>query len=385
MHEKRVTVYVLKPKDRATLQLQWVDPDTGTRKTRSAGTADEKEAEKARADLEYELNNGKYQEVSRMTWERFRELFEQEYVAGKRLNTCKNYDAMFNAFEKACNPRMLRGITERTISAFAAALRKMPGRARGSAGQAPNTIKQRLQLLHKALGWAAQQKLIPEVPRFPAVKVPRKRPQPIPAESFERLLAGAPDANMRAFLLAGWLGGLRLGEAIALEWSENPHSPYLAPERSRIVFPAEFVKANEDQWVPLDPALWQAIQAMPRHGRKVFHFAAKDGHPIKQNGIGDRVIRLAKRVGVRLTMHSLRKGFGCRYAGKVPAQVLQKLMRHSNIAMTMAYYANVDEAVMAAVFGDKPNGLPNTAGKASTAAEESRAVSIDTTMHYTDS
>ena len=36
MTEKRDTVYVLRPKDRPTLQLQWVDPDTGGRRTRSA-------------------------------------------------------------------------------------------------------------------------------------------------------------------------------------------------------------------------------------------------------------------------------------------------------------------------------------------------------------
>ena len=86
MPERRVTVYVLAPKDRGTLQLQWVDPDTGARKTKSAGTADPAAAEQARADLEYELNHGRYQEASRMTWERFRELFEEEYVAGRRDN-----------------------------------------------------------------------------------------------------------------------------------------------------------------------------------------------------------------------------------------------------------------------------------------------------------
>src|SRR5437764_644751 len=40
-------------------------------------------------------------------------------------------------------------------------------------------------------------------------------------------------------------------------------------------------------------------------------------------------------------------------AGKVPAQVLQRLMRHSNISLTMAYYANVDDAAMEAVLGGK--------------------------------
>ena len=58
-------------------------------------------------------------------------------------------------------------------------------------------------------------------------------------------------------------------------------------------------------------------------------------------------------------MRSLRRGFGCRYAGKVPAQVLQKLMRHASIKTTMDYYANVDEAAMRAVLGDQRNSSRN--------------------------
>ncbi len=60
MPDKRITVYLLQPKDRPTLQLQWVDPDTGRRKSESAGTTDPKEAEEKRKDREYELNHGRY-------------------------------------------------------------------------------------------------------------------------------------------------------------------------------------------------------------------------------------------------------------------------------------------------------------------------------------
>jgi hypothetical protein len=75
---------------------------------------------------------------------------------------------------------------------------------------------------------------------------------------------------------------------------------------------------------------------------------------------------------VRLTMHTLRKGFGCRYAGRVPAQVLQKLMRHRNIKTTMDYYANVDAAVEEAVLGppaDRRNSSRNSGGQAGPPAE----------------
>jgi hypothetical protein len=134
MLERRVTVWVQRFKDRPHLMLQWNDPETGRRKSRSAGTADEGEAERARADLEYELNHGHYREASRMSWERFRELFEQEYVAPTRQNTRRNFTATLDAFEEVCAPKRLSAVCERTISRFAAGLRRTPGRARGSTG-----------------------------------------------------------------------------------------------------------------------------------------------------------------------------------------------------------------------------------------------------------
>jgi integrase len=73
--------------------------------------------------------------------------------------------------------------------------------------------------------------------------------------------------------------------------------------------------------------------------------------------VSQRVRDLARKAGVRLTMKALRRGFGCRYAGKVAAHVLQRLMQHANIKTTMDYYANIDDAVEAAVLGDQRNSL----------------------------
>jgi integrase len=358
MAEKRVTVWVQKFKDRPALVLQWMDPDNPTRrKSKSAKTADPKEAEKARADLEYELNHGRYQEASRMTWERFRELFEAEYVAGRRRKTQQNYRNTLNLFEQLCRPGRLRSINERTVSGFVAEMRNLP--TRGRTGMMPSTIKVHRQFLRAALGWAVEQKMMTECPKFPKVTVPKKKPQPIPSESFEKLVEKAPDAQMRAYLLCGWLAGLRLSEAYHLERGPTPEAPYLDLAHDRIVLPAEFAKSDEDQWVPLDPVLREALEALPRRGRKVFHFTDRAGAPIDVPAVSVRVTCLAKLAGVKLTMHSLRKGFGCRYAGKVPAQVLQRLMRHGNIKTTMDYYANVDAAVEEAVLGSKRNSSRN--------------------------
>jgi hypothetical protein len=49
------------------------------------------------------------------------------------------------------------------------------------------------------------------------------------------------------------------------------------------------------------------------------------------------------------------------HAGEVPAQVLQRLMRHADIKATMDYYANVvDDAAGDAVRGPQGNRSRNT-------------------------
>jgi integrase len=301
-----------------------------------------------------------------------RELFQDQYVAALREETQKVYRNVLNLFERLCNPKKLRSITEQTVSVFAAALRKEPGN--GGEKMQPSTIRVRLQFLHTALQWAADQGLLLKCPKFPSVKVPKKKPQPVATEVFERLVEKAPDANMRAFLLTGWLAGLRLGEALELEWQETDRAPYLDFARRRIILPAEFVKAVEDQWLPLDPQLALVLQALPRQGPKVFRFVSqRSGGPLSRTALSCRISAVAKLAGVKLTMKTLRKGFGCRYAGKVPAQVLQKLMRHSNITITMDYYANVDQAVEEAVLGPpcntSRNSPPNENGLRATAGD----------------
>jgi integrase len=347
--------------DRDTLMLQWHDPETGKRKSRSAGTCNPIGAEKKRADLEYELNHGLYLEPSRMTWEKFRQLFEDEYVAGLRPDTRRLHRVTLDLFGELCSPGRLQSVNERTLSAFVAGMRRR--KVKGREGMAPSTMAVHVEFLHTALSWAAGQKLIPYVPQFPAVRVPKKDPQPVAAEAFERLLAKAPDANMRTYLLCGWLAGLRLGEAFRLEWEPTDAAPYVDLAGDRIVLPAEQVKGVRDQWVQLDPELRAALLALPRHGKRVFRFTDTrkgKGVFLTLSGVRDRVTRMARKAGVRLTMKSLRRGFGCRYAARVPAQVLQKLMRHANIRTTLDYYANVDEAAKEAILGAGRNTTRNT-------------------------
>jgi integrase len=196
---------------------------------------------------------------------------------------------------------------------------------------------------------------LPELLAFPDVKVPRMKLQLIPAESFEKLLAKAPDDLWRAYLLCGRWAGLRLSEARELRWEPSEEWPWIDFEHNRFVLPAVFAKSVQDQSVPMRPTLRQALAALPRTGAVVFPFRSrKGGGKLTRNGITDRVRLLARQAGVKLSMHRLRKGFGCRVAkqlGKGNAPVLHELMRHPSMRITMDYYATVDDALQDAMRG----------------------------------
>jgi len=337
--ERRIRVYVVHFPDRPALQLQWEDPITGKKKTRSARTADEAEAKIKRGDLEADLNAGRFRDCGKLSWEKFREAFEAGHAAGLRPRSQDKYGEVLNVVERLINPGQVGAINERVLTSLVSGMREE--------GYAAITIRGHLVALRTALRWAAGQRLLAAVPTFPTVRVPQKKPQPVPSESFERLLGKAPDALWRAFLLAGWWAGLRISEGLELRWEESEEWPWVDFAQDRIAFPAAFVKAGVDQWVPLHPVLKVALLALPREHERVFPLRTVHGDLMPRSTVSHRVLRMAKRAGVKMSHHTLRKGFGCRLAkllGKGGAAALHELMRHASLSTTLGYYASVDDA-----------------------------------------
>ena len=76
-----IGVTVMQYADRANLVLAYIDPVSGKRKTKSAGTSHEKGAWKAAAKWEEELRAGPHCPPSKITWKQFRERYEAEHLA----------------------------------------------------------------------------------------------------------------------------------------------------------------------------------------------------------------------------------------------------------------------------------------------------------------
>jgi integrase len=336
LEDRKIVVYLLAPLDRDKLQLQWTCPDTGRRKSRSAGTADPDIAEQKRSDLEYELNHGIAHESSKMPWETFRQIYEEEHLAARREATRKKAGYVFDLFEKLSSPRKLGDINERKLSRHQTAMR--------TASRKAATIAGHMAYLRAALRWAADQKLIPTAPKIAMPKVPKKTViRKIVAEQFERIIAIAPSPLWAAFIATAWYTGMRRNEMLDLAWGCDLEKPWVDFDQARVWIPAAYNKSDADQWVPLHPQLAEILAALRKPAGRMFPLRESAQEVSRQFG------KLAKRAGLKVTLHDLRRSFGSRYAAVVPAPVLQRLMRHADIKTTLEFYTNVDDKLAEAI------------------------------------
>jgi integrase len=154
-------------------------------------------------------------------------------------------------------------------------------------------------------------------------------------------MAKTTDAHWRAYIATAWYSGMRRNEMLDLTW-ESTERPRVSFSDKRILIPAAYNKSGEDQWIPLHPELAGILVALPNKTGFVFPFRNPDE-------VSKKFTKLAKSLGLKITLHDLRRSFGSRYASVVPAPVLQRLMRHASITTTLNFYTNVDDGLADAI------------------------------------
>jgi integrase len=331
----RITVYILAPADRPHYQAQWVEPGTERRRTRSLRTRNPDLAERRRADLEYELNNGLAGGERRVAWGAFRAAWFDEKLAERRPATREKARKVFDRFERSARPATLQAVDSRMLSAHAARLRK--------AGLAPATIHQHLAYLSSALSWAARQGMIARRPTIEFPSLPKKTHKRTIDEAQYRRLARALAGDHRLLLQVGWYTGMRRCEMLFLTWDGRGQTPRVDLKAKRVWIPAESNKARADQWLPLHPDLVKILAARRKPAGAVFGFGKGP------DAVGVEFGRLCREAGVVISLHDLRRSFGTRYARHVPAQVLQRLMRHESIKTTLEFYADMNVGLEEAI------------------------------------
>ena len=356
MFENEIKVTVTKYANRKYFIMRYADPVTGKRHPRSTRATTRREAERAAAKWEAELQEGRYQAPCNISWKEFRERYEGEKLASLAKATLESASTAMNHLERLISPKNLMVLTPTILSKLQAKMRQ--------AGMRETTIATHLRHLRAALGWAVSMGLLPKVPDFHMPKRAKgltlMRGRPITTEEFERMLAVVPkvrpdDAATWVHYLKGlWLSGLRLEESTVLSWDEDaPITVDLSGRRPRLRIYAEAEKGHHDRLLPMTPDFAQFLLQTPRVARTglvfklVGHFTHGQMTPPRIGRIVSEIGRRAKVVvrkseGKFATAHDLRRSFGTRWAPKVKPATLQLLMRHRSIETTLKYYVAQD-------------------------------------------
>ena len=366
MEEIKVTV--VKFGDQKFLQMQYKDPITGRKQTKSSGTTNRREAERASAKLEAELREGRYKPASKITWAEFRRRYEDEVLTSLAKETDHKVQTVFGLLESLINPGRLRDLTAARISTFQSQLR--------AGKRSENTIDGYMAHLMAALNWAVSIGLLPEAP---TVKRPKRRKdgktmkgRPITLEELERMLDKVPQEvgeqaapSWKEYLEGLWQSGLRLEESLELWWDRDDRLQVVVEGRHPMLrIPRDFEKGNKDRMLPMAPEFAEFLERIPTAERtgRVFKLVAKRAHGERLTR--DRVSRIISAIGKAAKVkvhtyssgkvkyasaHDLRRSFGERWSTRVMPPILQQLMRHESIETTLKYYVGRNAQLTASI------------------------------------
>jgi integrase len=363
-----IKVSVVEFGDRKHFQLQYKDPITGRKKTKSSGVVksdlkrDRTAAEREAAKWEAELREGRYHAPNRITWEEFRDRYETEKLPSLADGTADRAGAALNWVETILNPSKLADLTEERLSHFQAKMR--------DAGLKEATIAGNLAHLRSALKWDKSMKMLHTIP---TVQMPKRakgsrmmKGRPITTEEFERMIKAAAtirprDTESWQRLLTGlWLSGLRLSEALKLSWNGDGELAIdLTGKHPRMRIWADHEKGHQDRLLPITPDFAEWLLKTPeakRTGPVLALNGLLNGEPITDkrvsriiSEIGEKAaVVVSKADGKFASAHDLRRAYGTRWSKKVMPAVLKRLMRHSSIETTMKYYVEQEADDVAA-------------------------------------
>jgi integrase len=205
------------------------------------------------------------------------------------------------------------------------------------------TINNVLTVLHKLLTLAEEQRVIPQAPRVKLFgKVPKAAFDFLNFDEAERLVAAA-DPEWRPVLLVALKAGLRLGELIGLQWTDLDWQRSTLHVRRTIWRGVEGLpKGGRERAVELPASVVDALKAH-RHLRGRFVFCHEDGQQLTEGTLKAPLRRALRAAGItreqgQIGWHDLRHTYGSHLAMKgVPLKVIQELMGHATIEMTMCY------------------------------------------------
>lgn len=335
----------------------WHEPD-GTRRKKSCGKGKtgKRDAQRMAERLKAQLLLGTYQHKEKQLWSKFREAYRSQVLAAMPPGSAYSANHALDLFERITKPKLMAGINTNRLSQFVAIRRDQKGR-NPSSKVTPATINKELRHLRAALNWAVDNGFLDKAPKFKFEKEPKKLPTYVPPEDFAKIynacnaarhpteLAFSAEQWWKALVTMAFMTGWRIGELLALRWSDVDLDGGTAVTRH------SDNKGSRDEKVSLHPVVIEHLREIRSFDERVFPWDR--GH----RQIYEEFAVVQKAAGIHLPcpdaetpghgvctdachrygFHDERRAFATLNAEHMTREALQALMRHKDASTTDRY------------------------------------------------
>jgi len=219
-------------------------------------------------------------------------------------------------------------------------------------GASKKTVNNRLAVLGKCLNSAYEWLQLPGArPKVALFKCPPPQTIHLSAGECELLLSNV-DGVIREMMLLALRTGMRQGEIRGLQWSSIDWENRSVTVRHSLndrTKSLESPKSNRERHIPMDADVYEMLFRRKRETGYVF--LAEGKTPFNSQRVVRQLEKVREKTGLRkFTWHSLRHTFASQLAMKgVPLHVVQALLGHSTIVMTMRYAHVAPSALRTAI------------------------------------
>ena len=306
------------------------------------------ESVRAKANLELAPINAKTARADSI--ETLTTFLEHVYLpacaAELKPSTCKGYKDMFKLVQPHLNGLQLRDTRTSHIESLLRAVADSKPRAK-------TTLSNCRNFLSGAFRFAIRTDRFSATNPVREAKVPKgKRPESVPAYALEEITAmvNAVNEPARTVLLVAGLSGLRHSEIRGLKWEDFTGDEILVRRsawRTWVSDEGDTKTEGSAAPVPCVPVLKRALLV---HRRRTpgtgFIFAGITGRPLILANLLRREIKpaLAKSGLHWRGWHGFRRGLASNlYRLGVPDMVIQRILRHANVATTQMHYVKTSD------------------------------------------
>ncbi len=344
--------------DKAKWYVHWKEPD-GRRRCKSCGKGrtGKRDAERAAERVRAQLVTATYKKAQvEIGWKDFCRRYDEKVLANLQPSSRSAIIDSLKQFTKHVRPLRLSSITAETFADFIAKRRNDRGRKPGSR-VSPATVNKDLRHVKGALRMAVDWEYLDKVPRFKMLREPQKLPKYVAPDHFAAIYEACDVATLpgdltvspadwwRGLIVMAQMTGWRIGELLALRWSDVDLDAGFAITRHRDN------KGHRDDKVPLHEVVVDHLQAVKSFSEMVFPW------PPHRRTLDSQFGRIQDAAGIHLpcpdagdpdhgectpachrySFHDERRAFATLNAEHMTREALQKLMRHRSPDTTDRY------------------------------------------------